>query len=146
MAQNKTHETQQSVEAFLNALPDQETKKDGFEILEMMRSATGAEPKLWSSGLIGFGKYKYKYSTGQTGDWFLIGFAPRKQKFSIYLMGGLQAGQELLQKLGKYKTGKGCLYFNKLTDIDKAVFKKLLAQSVKVNEEFSAKIAASAKA
>lgn len=133
--QNKTQETQQSVQEYLDSIPDEQVRKDSYEILKMMKTASGHEPKIWGAGLIGFGKYRYQGKSCE-GEWFVIGFAPRKQKFSLYLMGGLQTGQETLAKLGKYKLGKGCLYFNKLADVDKAALRKLVDDSVKANKNW----------
>jgi hypothetical protein len=131
---NKTQPSQQSVEDFINSLPSEQTKKDCFELIEMMRSATGREPQFWVGGLIGFGNYRYKSAAGTGGDWFVIGFAPRKQNITLYLMGGMQSN--LLQKIGKHKSGVGCLYINKLADIDKSVLQELLIVSVKTNKQF----------
>ena len=132
--QNKTQPTNQTPDDFINSLQDEQLKKDCFEIIQMMKSATGHEAQLWVGGLIGFGTYKYKSATGTSGNWFLLGFAPRKQNISIYLMGGIQS--KLLEKLGKYKTGKGCLYIKKLADVDKPVLQQLMNASVETNRSF----------
>lgn len=132
--QNKTQPTNQTPDEFINGLEDEQVKKDCFEIIEMMKLATGHEAQLWVGGLIGFGTCKYKSATGTSGNWFLLGFAPRKQNISIYLMGGIQS--KLLEKLGKYKTGKGCLYIKKLADVDKPVLQQLMNDSVKTNRSF----------
>lgn len=132
----KTKQTEQSVDSFIDALPDEQVRTDSKELVKMLKSASGEEPKIWGGSMIGFGSYSYKSSSGCYGDWFVIGFAPRKGKFSIYLMSGMQDNQELLKKLGKYKTGKGCLYVNKLADIDKTVLKQIVSESVKSNKQF----------
>jgi uncharacterized protein YdhG (YjbR/CyaY superfamily) len=96
-----------------------------------MRKATGAEPKMWGTSIVGFGKYHYVYESGREGDWFLAGFSPRKQSLTLYLMGGLSRFAELLSKIGKHKTGKGCLYINKLQDVDLPTLRRLVEASVK---------------
>lgn len=132
----KTKQTEQSVDSFIDALPDAQVRADSHELVKMLQTASGEEPKIWGGSMIGFGKYSYKSSGGCYGEWFVIGFAPRKGKFSIYLMSGIQYNQELLKKLGKYKTGKGCLYVNKLADIDKTVLQQIVTESVKSNKQF----------
>jgi len=94
-----------------------------------MKKATKAEPKMWGTGIIGFGDYHYKYESGRENDWFLTGFSPRVQNLTLYMMGGFD--NEVLKKLGKYKTGKGCLYINKLEDVDVKVLNELITKSVK---------------
>jgi hypothetical protein len=130
MAENKTQKTGQSVEEFLNHLPDERKRRDSFAILEMMIQATRAEPKMWGTSIIGLGDSHYKYESGREGDWFLIGFSPRKQNLTLYLMDGFERYGELLEKLGKYSTGKSCLYIKKLEDIDLAILKEMIEQSV----------------
>lgn len=135
MAELKTKQTDESVTTFLNTVPDETKRKDCFEILEMMRQATGLQPKMWGTSIIGFGSYHYKYESGHEGDMCLIGFSPRKQNIVLYGTGGAGRNDDLLQKLGKHKTGKGCLYVNKLTDVNVDILKKLL----KVSFEYSKK-------
>ena len=132
----KTKQTDQSVNSFIDALPDEQVRTDSYELVKMLQSSSGEEPKIWGGSMIGFGSYSYKSASGCHGEWFVIGFAPRKGKFSIYLMSGLMDNQDLLKKLGKYKTGKGCLYVNKLADIDKTVLKQLVNESIKSNKQF----------
>lgn len=129
MSENKTKETTASVEEFLNSVESDRKKKDSFEILEMMKEITGLEPKMWGKSLIGFGNYHYKYESGREGDWFRVGFSPRKANISLYLIYGFTKYEELINKLGKHKTGKGCLYVNKLDDIDRDVLKELIETS-----------------
>jgi hypothetical protein len=98
----------------------------------MMRKATGKRARLWGTNIVGFGTYHYKYASGREGDWILVGFSPRKQNLVVYIMPGFKEFPALMNKLGKYKTGKSCLYLNKLDDVDAAVLEKLIGQSVKV--------------
>lgn len=127
----KTKPTPASVEDFINQIADEKKRKDSFVLVEMMKAATGEEPVLWSSSIIGFGNKRYKSpATGREVDWLLIGFAPRKTNLSIYLM-SLEEHTEALQKLGKHKTGVGCLYVNKLEDIDLKVLNEIIVASLK---------------
>jgi hypothetical protein len=130
MAELKTKQNEQSVEKFLKSIADKSTRDDCLAILQLMKQATKAEPKMWGTSIIGFGTYHYKYESGREGDWFLTGFSPRKQNITLYIMPGFARYAELMQKLGKYKTGKSCLYIKKLGDIDMAVLKQLVKQSV----------------
>src|SRR5207249_2771638 len=116
MPELKTKQTDDSVTAFLNSVEDEKKRKDSFAIAEIMKDVTKMEPKMWGTSIIGFGSYHYKYDSGHEGDMCLIGFSPRKQNISLYLMMGLEDNKDVLQKLGKHKTGKGCLYINKLED------------------------------
>jgi len=131
MAELKTKQTDQSVEKFLNSIADKKTRDECFTILEMMKQITKTDPKMWGSSIVGFGAYHYKYESGREGDWFLTGFSPRKQNLTLYIMAGFTNFGELMKKLGKHKTGKGCLYINKLEDIDLPTLKKLIQESVK---------------
>ena len=127
----KTKVNDASVESFLNSVTDEQKRKDCFEILELMEQVTKEPPKMWGSSIVGFGSYHYKGTGGREGDWMLIGFSPRKQNLTLYLMGGFDQHVELLKKLGKYKTSVGCLYIKKLDDVDRNVLKELVADSVK---------------
>jgi hypothetical protein len=129
MAELKTKQTDESVTKFLNAVEDERKRKDCFEIVEIMRQVTGMPPKMWGTSIIGFGSYHYKYESGHEGDMCLMGFSPRKQNIVLYGMGGAERNAELLQKLGKHKTGKGCLYINKLGDVSMDVLKKIIKAS-----------------
>ena len=130
MAENKTQKTTLSVEAFINSVDHEGKRKDAFEILEMMKTITNEEPIMWGTSIIGFGDLHYKSESGREGDWFKCGFSPRKASISMYLMGcDINRKADLLAKLGKHKTGKGCLYINKLTDIDKNILKELIKES-----------------
>lgn len=134
-SENKTKATNQSVEAFLNSVEHEQKRLDSFEILEMMKEITGHQPKMWGDSIIGFGDYHYKYASGREGDWFLVGFSPRKQNLTLYVMAGINQYPELLEKLGKHKTSKACLYINKLTDVDKTVLRKLIKQSAEFTDK-----------
>ena len=131
MAELKTKINDASVENFLNSVEDETKREFAFTILEMMKKITKAEPKMWGTSIIGFGTYHYKYKSGQEGDWMQVGFSPRKQAMTLYIMSGFSRYEELLSKLGKFKTGKSCLYLKKEEDIDMKVLNELVAQSVK---------------
>jgi hypothetical protein len=131
MAENKTKPTKGSVTAFLNKIKDKQLRDDCFVILEMMQNISKSEPVMWGSAIIGFGIYHYVYESGREGDMVLIGFSPRKQNISIYLMGGLSNVEEELSKLGKYKTGGGCLYIKSLSDVNVVVLRKVFAKAFK---------------
>lgn len=130
MAELKTKPNEQSVTDFLEDVDDDKKKADCYQILEIMRDITGEEPHMWGNSIVGFGSYHYKYASGREGDWFLTGFSPRKQNLSLYIMAGFERYDELMQKLGKYKTGKSCLYVKKLEDVDTDVLKELIRSSV----------------
>ena len=130
MAELKTKRNDQSVEAFLNRIPDERKRRDAFTVLDIMRKATKAEPQMWGSSIVGFGTYHYKYASGREGEWPLTGFSPRKQNLTLYITSGFEQYDDLLQSLGKYKTGKACLYINRLDDVDLPTLRKLIKQSV----------------
>lgn len=128
----KTKPTSISVVDFVNKLPDEQKRKDSFVLLEMMKKASGEEPVLWSNSIIGFGNKRYKSpNTGREVDWLLIGFAPRKANLSLHLVIDIQKEAATLKKLGKHKTGVGCLYINKLEDIDLKVLKGMVEGALK---------------
>lgn len=127
--ENKTKPTEQDVDSFLKQVEPAQKYQDCQKILSMMKKATGAEPKMWGGSIIGFGEYHYKYASGREGDWFLTGFSPRKQNISLYIMAGFDRYEELMSQLGKYKTGKSCLYINKLADVDTEILEKLIELS-----------------
>jgi hypothetical protein len=136
MAENKTKPTEQSVEAFLNAVPDERKRQDSFTVLEMMKEITGMQPQMWGSSIVGFGSVHYRYDSGREGDMPIIGFSPRKQNLTLYIMVGSERYNDLLQNLGKHSTGASCLYVKRLSDIDIAVLKALIAESFRyMNEE-----------
>ncbi|MGH2567741.1 MAG: DUF1801 domain-containing protein [Bacteroidota bacterium] len=131
MAELKTKATDRSVEKFLNSIADKTTREDCFAIIKLMKQATKAKPKMWGSSIVGFGTYHYKYESGREGNWFLTGFSPRKQNLTLYIMAGFERYGDLMKKLGKYKTGKACLYIKGLDDIHLPTLKKLIQLSVK---------------
>ena len=126
MAELKTKQTNDSVTNFLNSVEDETKRKDSFTILRIIKEVTKLEPKMWGTSIIGFGSYHYKYDSGHEGDMCLVGFSPRKQSITLYLMMGNVKADKLLNELGRHKTGKGCLYINKLDDIDTTVLKQLI--------------------
>jgi len=131
MAELKTKVNNASVDKFIKSVKDEQIREDCFKIVDIMQKATKAEPKMWGTSIVGFGDYHYKYASGREGDWFLVGFSPRKQNITLYFMSGFDEYENLLSKLGKYSTGKGCLYIKKLEDIDMKVLKELIDRSVK---------------
>jgi hypothetical protein len=130
MAELKTKRNKGDVEAFLNSVPDEKKRQDSFAILELMKEVTGAEPEMWGASIIGFGSYHYKGASGREGDWMLVGFSPRAQNLTLYIMSGFDEYHGLLKKLGKHSTGKSCLYIKRMEDVDKAVLKQLVKKSV----------------
>lgn len=127
----KTKPTTSSVEDFINSIESEQKRKDSFVLLEMMKKATGEEPILWSNSIVGFGIKRYKSpASGREVDWLLIGFAPRKTNLSLYLMMNLKENAEVLKKLGKHKAGVGCIYINKLEDIDLKVLREMIKASL----------------
>jgi hypothetical protein len=130
MAELKTKETKASVATFLKKIPDEQRRKDCQIVLELMERATGEKPKMWGSSIVGFGRYKYRYASGHGGEWPIIGFSPRKNDLTLYIMPGFAENAELMAKLGKYKTGKSCLYIKNLKDVQLPVLKKLIAKTV----------------
>lgn len=130
MAELKTRPNEASVEDFINSVKDETKREDSRIIADLMAEITGEEPKMWGPSIVGFGTYHYKYASGREGDWMRIGFSPRKQNLTLYIMDGFDKYDELLSSLGKYKTGKSCLYVNKLADIDMKVLRRLVKASV----------------
>lgn len=126
----KTKKTEASVEDFLNSIEDEKVRADCLKISSMMEKATGAKPKMWGANIVGFGKRLLKYESGRELDWMEIAFSPRKQNITLYLTDDNDRNRELLDKLGKHKTGKGCLYIKKLSDVDESVLEKLIVKSV----------------
>ena len=130
MAELKTKKNEASVTKFLDGVKGEKKRQDSYTILKLMQQITKAEPKMWGTSIIGFGSYHYKYASGREGDWFVTGFSPRKQNLTLYIMSGFSKYPDLLKKLGKFKTSKGCLYIKKIEDIDIATLKELIKQSV----------------
>jgi hypothetical protein len=135
MAELKTTPNEESVQAFLDKVEDEKRKADCLAVLEIMRKITGEEPKMCGKSMVGFGSYHYKYDSGREGDWFLTGFSPRKQNLTLYIMAGFEGYEDLMQQLGKYKTGKSCLYLKKLEDVDQDILVKLIEASTEYLSE-----------
>ena len=135
MAKLKTKLNDEDPRAFLEALEDENKRKDALALLEMMQEISGCAPKMWGSAIIGFGSYHYQYESGREGDWFIAGFSPRKQNLALYIMSGFDRYNELLQKLGKHKTGKSCLYIKHLSEVNPEVLYKLVETSYRRMEE-----------
>lgn len=133
LAKIKTQPTAASVEKFLNAVEDEQQRKDSFAILELMKKASGEAPKMWGTSIIGFGNVRITSpASGREVDWLRIGFAPRKANISLYITGDIKKHDALLKKLGKHSTGKGCLYVKRLADVDTKVLEKMIQTSLKV--------------
>jgi len=131
LAEIKTKQTSASVEDFINSIAGEQKQKDSFVILKMMEKATKEKPKMWGSSVIGFGKLIYKSpATGREVEWFKIGFSPRKANLTVYLL-DMRKHADALKKLGKHKIGGGCLYINKLEDVDIKVLEKMIATAAK---------------
>jgi hypothetical protein len=130
MAELKTKQTEASVEDFLDGVADEARREDCRALVRLMTRVTGAPPRMWGPGMVGFGTYHYKYASGREGDWFLTGFAPRKQDLTLYIMAGFDRYEDLMARLGRHKTGKSCLYVKRLADIDADVLEALVTASV----------------
>lgn len=135
MAEIKTKQTDVSVTKFINAVPDAQKRADSLALIKIMRDITKHEPKMWGPSIVGFGKYHYKYESGHEGDMCVTGFSPRKAALTIYVLPGFAKYPELMKTLGKYKTGKSCLYIKRLDDIHLPTLKKLIRDSVKFVSE-----------
>jgi len=131
MVELKTKAKDASVEGFLSTIEDEKKRQDSFVLLELMKRATQIEPKLWGDSIVGFGDFHYKYASGREGDWFRVGFSPRKQALTIYLMQTQMPTSDLLARLGKYKRGVACLYVKQLEDIDLDVLEQVIRHTVK---------------
>jgi hypothetical protein len=131
MATNKTTETKKSVTQFIKSIPDKVKQQDSHRIIDLMQKATGYPPKMWGPSIIGFGNSHYKYESGHEGDMPLVGFSPRSTAIVFYLSGNFKGREQMLEKLGKHKTGKGCVYVKMLEDIDIKVLEKMIAASAK---------------
>jgi hypothetical protein len=127
----KTQKTRASVKAFLEGVPNEGRRRDGFAVSALMEEITGEKPAMWGTSIVGFGTYHYKYRSGQEADWPLVGFSPRKDNLTVYIAPSLANYKELLAKLGKHKTSVGCLYLKSLDDVHVPTLKKLVRQSVK---------------
>lgn len=134
-AKNKTQPTEQSVESFLDSVEDEQKRADSYTLLKLIGEITGDKPVMWGSSIVGFGTYHYKYASGREGEFMVTGFSPRKRNLTIYIMPGFDQYAQMLSRLGKYKTGRSCLYVNKLADIDVDVLRELLEADVKYMRE-----------
>ena len=134
-SQNKTVATDDSVDAFLSEVENETKRADSYELLSMMQQVTDRPAVMWGKSLVGFGTYHYQYASGREGDFFLTGFSPRKQALTVYIMPGFASYDKILGKLGKFKTGKSCLYIKKLDDIDRSLLKDLVTSSVEYMRE-----------
>jgi hypothetical protein len=130
-AEPKTRQNDSSVQDFLAAVANENRRKDAQTVLKLMQQVTGFEPTMWGPSIVGFGSYHYKYASGREGDSMLVGFSPRKQDLTVYINGGFEQHPELMEKLGKFKTGKVCLYIKKLEDIHLPTLRELVQASVK---------------
>jgi hypothetical protein len=130
MAENKTKQTEASVEDFLSKIEDEKVRRDSEEISVLMHEISGKPPKMWGESIVGFGNRHIKSAAGREVDWFEIGFSPRKQNLTLYLNIGEGWDEDLLSKLGKHKIGMGCLYFKRLSDVDETVLAELIEKSV----------------
>lgn len=135
MAELKTKQNDASVEEFLGAVANERRREDAFAALELLTRVTGREPRMWGTSIVGFGSYRYRYASGRTGEWPRIGFSPRKQNLTVYVMPGFSNYDEILSRLGKHRTGKSCLYVNKLADIDMGVLEELVGSSLEAMAE-----------
>jgi len=129
MSELKTKPTLMEPKTFIDGLSDEKKRNDADALLTIMSDITQQKPTMWGDSLIGFGQYKYQYASGRKGEWFRVGFSPRKQNITLYIMNGFSQYQHLLERLGKHKTGKSCLYINRLSDIDVDVLKQMIALS-----------------
>ncbi len=134
MAELKTKPTTKSVAKFLASIPDPVRRSDCRKIADMMAKASKSKPVLWGTAIIGFGDYHYVYASGREGDFFKVGFSPRKKDISVYMVGGIWPHADLLAKLGKHKLGGGCLYINKLEDIDFAILTRIIKAAAKTTK------------
>ena len=127
----KTQKTAASVEAFLASIADDARREDCRTVLALMKGATGEEPRMWGESIVGFGSYHYRYATGREGDWFVMGFSPRKRDLTLYISAGVERYPGILSRLGRYATGRSCLYIKRLADVDPAVLGELVETAAK---------------
>lgn len=130
MAELKTKKNAASVKRFIDAIPDERKREDSRVLLQVMKKATGKQPRMWGASIVGFGEYHYKYESGREGDWFVTGFSPRKQDLTLYIMAGFAGQTDLMKKLGRHKIGKSCLYIKRLSDVDSGVLEKMIRRGV----------------
>ncbi|MGE0770858.1 MAG: DUF1801 domain-containing protein [Cyclobacteriaceae bacterium] len=130
MADLKTKLNKASVKGFLDKVKNKKRREDALAVLEIMKKVSNEEPRMWGSSIVGFGTYHYVYESGREGDWPIIGFSPRAQNLTLYIMPGFEKFPDLMSRLGKYKTGKSCLYISKLEDVDSKVLRQLMKESI----------------
>ena len=130
MSKRRTTQNEADVDAFLDGVEHPQRRTDARQLLELMQAVTGEPPKMWGTSIVGFGRYHYRYASGREGDSLMVGFSPRKQNLVIYIMPGFSDFGEILGKLGKYRTGRSCLYVNKLDDVDLGLLEELVRESV----------------
>ena len=130
VAGNKTRPTRASVTGFMSGIEDPQQRRDAKRVAAMMRKATGSRARMWGPSIVGYGRYHYRYASGREGDFMITGFSPRKQSLTVYIMPGFKPFASLMRKLGKYKTGKSCLYIKRLQDVDEDVLQQLISESV----------------
>lgn len=130
MSKNKTQPQDGSVADFIAAIDDEQKRADANRLVSIMREETGEEPVLWGGSIVGFGTYHYVYESGREGDSLKVGFSPRKGNISLYIMSGFEGQPEVMERLGKYKTGKACLYVKRLSDVDESALRVLVRRSV----------------
>ena len=130
MVELKTKQTDEDVHQFLAKISDEQKRKDCITLTQLIKDISGEEPKMWGT-MIGFGTYSYKYASGHGGEWFAVGFAPRAKNITVYIMGGFDGYQQLLDKLGPHSTGKSCLYIKHLSDINTEVLREIISKSIK---------------
>lgn len=130
MSQRKTTQNEADVNAFLDAVDNPQRGSDARQLLDLMQAVTGESPKMWGSSIVGFGSYRYRYASGREGDSLAVGFSPRKRNLVIYIMPGFSDYGDILGGLGKFRTGRSCLYVNKLDDVDLGLLEELVRESV----------------
>jgi hypothetical protein len=130
MTEPKTKPTDTNVDEFLDNVENPRRRQDGKTLLQLMKRVTNQTPKMWGTSIIGFGSYTYRYASGRKGIWPKVGFSPRKRNLALYILPDLEAYADLLKQLGKYKTGKSCLYINKLDDVDPDVLEQIIMKSI----------------
>lgn len=130
MAENKTQPSPLTVASFFAAIENEQSRKDCITTAALMEEITGEPPVMWGPAIVGFGQYHYKYASGREGDFLIVGFSPRKQNLTLYIMDGFSNYDVLLSKLGKYKTGKSCLYLKSLGYVNMEVLRQLITESV----------------
>ena len=135
MSKMKTAPTQASVDAFIEAVEDEQKRADSRAIAAMMSAATGAPAQMWGTSIVGFGRYHYRYASGREGDFMIAGFSPRKRALTLYIMAGFSEYEALLAQLGKHTIGKSCLYIKRLADVDQAVLREIVERSVQYIRE-----------